>query len=224
MDNERITIQEAMHILHKSEKQVRRYVKTKRLSAEIGKDGKYHILKNDVDRLARHPDRIEVDKVTRHLEDLGQSIVELEKRLDDLTTQRLAKLDDLQSRIEAIEQTLTTMTPPQNQEASTVTTMRNRDIHSITPQRTRLTPGETTLPTGYRGFTEFFKAHGIPETTASRVAHMGIFEILSNGWKVDGTSVKKVLDPEAQRLFCEHFRKRSGSFHACEVEGCPCHE
>ncbi len=95
-----------------------------------------------------------------------------------------------------------------------------------TPQatRSRITPGETTLPSGYRGFTDFFRDHGIPESTADRAAKAGIFEIATDGWRVDGYPVKKALDPTAQRLFCQHFHHRAPQYHECSINDCPCHQ
>lgn len=86
MAEDRITILEACKILHRSEKQVRRYVTTGRLPAEISEDGKYYILKRDVEQLARHPDRLQEDKVARRITGLETRIDEIEKRLDSLST------------------------------------------------------------------------------------------------------------------------------------------
>lgn len=84
MGEDKITIQEACKILHRSEKQVRRHIKTGRLSAELGQDGKYYILRSDVEAMARHPDRMQVDKVASHIERLDRRIAEIESRLDTL--------------------------------------------------------------------------------------------------------------------------------------------
>lgn len=80
-----------------------------------------------------------------------------------------------------------------------------------------------TLPLGYRGFTEFFKSHGIAETTAGRAADAGVFEIKTDGWRQNGRSVKKALDPAGQDAFIRHFRQRP-SYHMCQVAECPCIE
>lgn len=84
MADETITIQQAMAILKRSEKRVRAYIKSGRLSATIGDDSKYHIIKRDVEQLARHPDQLKVDKVTRQLSEIEQRLAAIEKRLDAL--------------------------------------------------------------------------------------------------------------------------------------------
>lgn len=90
------------------------------------------------------------------------------------------------------------------------------------PARTDSTEN-TTLPAGYRGFTEFFRDHGIAETTAGRAATAGAFEIKTDGWRQNGRPVKKALDPAGQLAFCEHFRTKSG-YHQCQIDDCPCHQ
>jgi hypothetical protein len=86
MGDEKITIQQAMSILHRSEKQVRRHVKTGRLQGEIGQDGKYYLLKTEVEAMGRHPDRMQEDKVSRRMSSLETRMDEIEKRLDALST------------------------------------------------------------------------------------------------------------------------------------------
>jgi hypothetical protein len=81
---------------------------------------------------------------------------------------------------------------------------------------------ETTLPISHRGYTEFYRVHGIPETTAGRANETGVFRIVTDGWKVNGVPVKKALDREAQIAFCNHFCNHE-KFQRCSVDDCPCH-
>lgn len=93
-------------------------------------------------------------------------------------------------------------------------------VHSLASTDTT---ESTTLPVGHRGFTEFFRSHGIAETTAGRAATAGVFQILTDGWKQNGRPVKKALDPDGQNAFIRYFRQRPG-YHMCQVAGCVCVE
>lgn len=108
MPEDRITIQEAMRILHRSEKQVRRHIKTGRLFGKIGQDGKYYLLRSEVEAMARHPERMQEDKLARHITNLEKRIDEIEKRLDSLSTH----VDEMIEALYAMSEPPTAQSPP----------------------------------------------------------------------------------------------------------------
>ncbi len=89
----RITIPEAMRLLGRSEKSIRNYIKQGRLHAEIGTDGRYHLLKSDVLSLAKHPAKL-TDKVASQLEEMSTRLATMENMLNTA----LSRLEELTSQ------------------------------------------------------------------------------------------------------------------------------
>jgi uncharacterized coiled-coil protein SlyX len=108
MGEEKITILEACRILHRSEKQVRRHIKTGKLQGEIGQDGKYYVIKNDVEELARHPDRMQEDKLSRRITNLEIYIAGINREIDEITK----RLDSLSAHVDEIIEALYAMSEP----------------------------------------------------------------------------------------------------------------
>jgi hypothetical protein len=136
MNEDTVTIQEAMTLLSRSEKRVRMYIKEGRLNGEIGPDGKYHIPRDEVLQLAKHPGQIQadkLDKLTRRVDQLEKQIVTIGEILDTLT-----------SRLEALTTHIDTLTS-----LSTV----KAPSGSLQPRKTVVTAQQSS-PTGGKGLPE----------------------------------------------------------------------
>jgi hypothetical protein len=154
MDPETITIAEAMVLLGRSEKRVRTYIKEGRLSGEIGPDGKYHIPRDEVLQLAKHPGQIQadrLDKLARRVDLLEKQIVTIGEILDTLTI-----------RLEALTTQLDTL--------ASLPTVK---VPSASPQpRKTVVAAQQSSPTGDKALPEgailasyFAREHGVNERT-----------------------------------------------------------
>lgn len=198
MPEDRITIQEAMRILHRSEKQVRRHIKTGRLFGKIGQDGKYYLLRSEVEAMARHPERMQEDKLARHITNLEKRIDEIEKRLDSLSTH----VDEMIEALYAMSEPPTAQSPP--------TTRREQAKPSVGHSGAIV-----GLPDDLVAFVDFYKAHHISESTARRVLDEHKDAALYGEWKPGGNKViKQALDAQGRHVFYEAFKTKT-SFKPC---------
>lgn len=189
MVDETITIAEAMALLGKSEKSVRNYIKRGRLNAELEPDGKYHIPKHEVLKLARHPAQIQADqleKLTRKVEEVETRLSELEKMLEAFTSQP------------AVQTPTSTPQPrrkrPERQPAEVATTAAGN------------------VPEGYAVFPHFL--HGVPDSTAKGAYKRGEFTITEGSWKYGNHNITKLLSPGQQHEYWQAMHNHP-QFKAC---------
>lgn len=146
--DEYVTIQQAMQILHRSEPVVRGYIKSGKLSGERSKaDGKYYMLRSDVEQMAKNPAQIQTDKLTAQLVKMNRQLEEMEARLKEVET----RLETFTSQ--PVVETSTTTSQPRKKQ----------------PQPHTTTASDKSLPDGAILASVFAKAHGVvPRTFADQ--------------------------------------------------------
>lgn len=152
--DEEVTIQEAMKILHRSEPVVRGYIKSGKLPGSIKADGKYYIPRADVERLAKKPAQIQVDKVTTQLVKLARQLEEMEIRLNRVETM-LARLTEEGSITTSPPPIMAPSASPQRPEVSPPTDVK------AGRRRERVASEPKDLPAGATLASAFANQHGV---------------------------------------------------------------
>jgi hypothetical protein len=99
----------------------------------------------------------------------------------------------------------------------------------ISDQETKPRPTPTQAPQeglskGLRGVTDFYKAHGVSETTARRGLEGKYFPVVQGEWQRGNAIIKQApLDLSGQRAFCEYYAGKR-KLHECLDAACVCHQ
>ncbi len=210
-----LNIEEAKQRLGVSESTLRRLWYDNKIEAETI-DRRLYFHAQDIDQLALRRRRGDVplqrlsNDLLKRLSNAEQEIASLRQEVADLR----ALIQEKPTRPyiypeKRIEPTVVSESP---------TTMKEKRQHASKP-----VAAKNTLPDGYRSFTDFFREHGIAETTAGRGVQAASIEVKEGNWKTAaGKMMKKALDADGQTQFCQFFSTHQ-SYHQCEVADCPCH-
>ncbi len=229
-----ISASEAARRLGVTDKTVRSWIKAEKLGAIHIQKNLLGIPEQDVERLRKErslyvstqqPDTTELTARLEHVEqeltDISEQYRMLEQRIAAKhdTELSIASLDmellKLRERLEQLERAEKDVSPRTPDESPM--TLKERRPHATTP-----VAAKGTLPEGLVAFTDFFKRHGISESTARRGMEAKAFPIVSNEWHRGNAVIKQALDAEGQIHFCQFFSTHK-AFHQCDLADCPCH-
>ncbi len=199
-----LTIEEARQRLGISDSTIRRWMRQGKIEAQL-LARRYYFREQDVARLLTERHREDDLSVT------NQQLTELKLHIASLDLEVM----QLRERVTALEASQKPTEPR-------VTAERVSQGQEVKPRPTSAQSLNKALPDELVSFTDFYKAHGISETTARRDMQSSQFPVVSGSWQRGNNIIKQALDLSGQRAFCEYYAAKE-KLQPCSNETCACH-